>query len=82
MLVLSLLSATSALAQASRFSAEIAKMEIAERRVTLKASMGHQTLRVAPGVMLDAFKPGDKVHVTFGQDGTEPIITSLEVIKS
>lgn len=74
--------ATQALAQASRFSAEIAGIEIAEKRVTLKASMGQQTLRVAPGVALEAFKPGDKVLVTFGQDGTEPIITSIELIKT
>jgi Cu/Ag efflux protein CusF len=73
---------TPALAQASRFSAEITNIEIAEKRVTLKASMGQQTLRVAPGVALDAFKPGDKVLITFGQDGTESIITSIEVIKS
>ncbi len=80
-LVLSPLGATRALAQFSKFSAEITKIEIAERRVTLKASMGQQTLRVAPGVALDTFKPGDKALITFGQEGTEPIITSIEVIE-
>jgi len=73
--------AKQAIAQQSRFSAEITNIEIAETRVTLKASMGQQTLRVAPGVALDAFKPGDKVLVTFGQAGTEPIITSIELVK-
>jgi len=81
-LALSPVGATPALAQASRFSAEITRIEIAEKRVTLKASMGQQTLRVAPGVALDAFKPGDKVLVTFGQDGAEPVITSIELMKS
>jgi Cu/Ag efflux protein CusF len=81
-LALAPVGATPALAQASRFSAELTKIEIAEKRVTLKASMGQQTLRVAPGVALDALKPGDKVLITFGQDGTESIITSIEVIKS
>jgi hypothetical protein len=32
--------------------------------------MGQQTLRVASGVALDALKLGDKVLVTFGQEGT------------
>ena len=81
-LALSSVGAMPALAQASRFSAEIAKIDIVEKRVTLKASMGQQTMRVASGVALDAFKPGDKVLVTFGQDGTESVITSIEVVKS
>jgi Cu/Ag efflux protein CusF len=68
-------------AQASRFWAEVVKVEVVERRLTLKASMGQQTLRVAPGVALDALKAGDKVLLTFGQDGSESIITSIEVIK-
>lgn len=81
-LALSALGTAPALAQASRFSAEIVKVEIVERRVTFKASMGQQTLRVAPGVALDALKPGDKVLLTFGQDGNESIITSIEAIRS
>ena len=81
LLALLLAGVTPARAQAGKFSAEITKIEIAENRVTLKASMGHQSLRVAPGVALDAFKPGDKVLVTFGQAGTESVIASLEVIK-
>jgi hypothetical protein len=32
-------------------------------------------------VALDALKAGDKVLLTFGQDGSESIITSIEVIK-
>jgi hypothetical protein len=49
--------------------------------VTLKASMGQQTMRVASGVALDAFKPGDRVLVTFGLDGTDSVIASIEVLK-
>lgn len=71
-----------ALAQAGRFAAEITKIEMAERRVTLKASMGQQTLRVVPGVALDAVRPGDKVLLTFGVEGTESVITGIEVVKS
>ena len=78
---LSLLAVTPALAQASKFAPEITKIEVAEKRVTLKASMGQQTLRVAPAVALDALKPGDKVLLTFGQDGDEPVITSIEVVR-
>jgi Cu/Ag efflux protein CusF len=70
-----------ALAQASGYSAEIAKIDLSEKQVTLKASMGQQTVRVASGVALDALKPGDKVLVTFGQEGTEPVITKIVVIK-
>ena len=81
-LALSLLSARPALAQAGKFQVELTKIELAEKRLTLKASMGELTLRVAPGVALDAFKPGDKVLITFGQDGTEPVITSIELVKS
>lgn len=50
--------------------------------MTLKTSMGQQTMPVASGAALDAFKPGDRVLVTFGQDGTESVITSIEVVKS
>ena len=81
-LALSLVSAMPALAQASSFSVEITKIEIPEQRVTFKASMGQQTMRVASGVALDVLKLGDKVLVTFGQDGTESVISSIEVIKS
>jgi Cu/Ag efflux protein CusF len=70
-----------ALAQASGYAAEIAKIDLSEKQVTLKASMGQQTVRVASGVALDALKPGDKVLVTFGQEGTEPVITKIVVIK-
>jgi Cu/Ag efflux protein CusF len=70
-----------ALAQASGYSAEIAKIDISDKQVTLKASMGQQTLRVASGVALDALKPGDKVLVTFGQEGAEPVITKIVVVK-
>lgn len=78
MLALVSMAAAPARAQVSLFSAEIAQIDLAERRLTLKASMGQQTMRVAAGVALEAFKPGDKVLLTFGQDGTESIITGIE----
>lgn len=81
-LAVSSLGAERALAQASKFSAEIANIDVAHRRVTLKASMGQQTMRVASGVALDAFKPGDRVLVTFGLDGTESVITGIEAVES
>jgi Cu/Ag efflux protein CusF len=81
LLALAALGMAPAGAQASGYRAEITKIETDEQRVTLKASMGQQSLRVAPGVVLDAFKPGDKVLVTFGQDGAESIIIRIELIK-
>jgi Cu/Ag efflux protein CusF len=68
--------------QPGGYAAEIAKIDPADRRVTLKGSMGQLVVRVAAGVALDAFKPGDKVRVTFGQDGTEPVITRIELVTS
>ncbi len=81
LLAASALGARPAAAQASRFAAEISTIDAAEKRVTLKSSMGQLTVRVAPAVALDGYKAGDKVWVTFGQDGTEPVLTSLEIVK-
>lgn len=81
LLALSALGTTPSCAQAGGYLAEIKRLEVAERRVTLKASMGEMTVRVAPDVALDAIKPGDKVLITFGQDGGEPVITRIEPIK-
>lgn len=81
-LALSPVGATPARAQGSRFSVEITKIEVPDKRMTFKASMGQQTMRVAPGVVLDGYKPGDKVLITFGQDGTESVISSIELVKS
>lgn len=75
------LPAMPARSQASGYAAEIANIDPADRRLTLKGSMGQLTVRVAAGVALDAFKPGDKVLVTFGQDGTEPVITRIELAR-
>lgn len=81
LLFLSSAGATPTLAQSSGYAAEIAKIDLAQRRVTLKASMGQESMRVAAGVALDALKPGDKVRVRFGQQGTEAVITRIEVVK-
>ncbi len=67
--------------QAGGYRAEIAQVDLAEKRVTLKASMGQETMRVAPAVPLHTFKIGDKVVVTFGQKGDEPLITRMERVK-
>lgn len=68
-------------AQPAGFSAEIAKVDSLARRVTLKASMGQQALRVAAGVPLEALKPGDKVRVGFGQDAGESVITRIDILR-
>jgi Cu/Ag efflux protein CusF len=82
LLLLSWRAAAPAHAQgASRYAAEIARVDVAERRITLKASMGQHTMRVAAGVALDTLKPGDKVLLTFGLEGTESVITEIEVAK-
>jgi Cu/Ag efflux protein CusF len=65
--------------RAGGYAAEITNIELAEKRLTLKGSMGQLTVRVAPGVALHTFKSGDKVQVTFGQVGTEPAITRMEL---
>ena len=80
-LALSSLGAARAAPKASRYAAEISRVEIAERQLTLKASMGQQTMRVARRVRLDAIRAGDKVLLTFGQEGTESVITGIEVVK-
>ncbi len=67
--------------QAGGYRAEIAKVDLTEKRVTLKASMGQETMRVAPAVPLQNFKVGDQVVVTFGQKGGEPLITRMERVK-
>jgi Cu/Ag efflux protein CusF len=64
---------------AGGYAAEIANIDIADKRMTLKASMGQMTVRVAPAVALQSFKPGDKVLITFGQEGAEPIVTRMEL---
>lgn len=70
--------ATPPAGQAGGYAAEIAKIEMGEKRVTLKASMGQQTMRVAPSVALESLKLGDKVLITFGQAGAETIITRID----
>jgi Cu/Ag efflux protein CusF len=80
-LVLSPLGSQQALAQGSGYAAEIAKIDLPNKQLTLKASMGQQTMRVASSVRLDAFQPGDKVLITFGQEGTESVITKIVVVK-
>jgi Cu/Ag efflux protein CusF len=76
------LTSTALHAQASsapqgRLYAEIVKIDVDKKTVTLKAVMGHKTLRVARADMLDGFKEGDQVLFEVGQDGTEVIITIL-----
>ncbi len=67
----------SAYAQRQSFYAEIVKIDRSTNKVTLKAVMGHKTLRVAKPELLDGFKEGDQVIFEIGQDGTEPIVTAL-----
>jgi Cu/Ag efflux protein CusF len=63
------------------FYAEIVKIDRATNKVTLKAVMGHKTLRVAKPDMLEGFKEGDQVIFETGQDGTEVIVTVLTIAK-
>lgn len=78
MVSLSAVAPLSSRAQAAGYRAEVVRIDPADRQLTLKASMGQLTVRVVPGVALDEFKPGDRVLVTFGQDGTETVITHIE----
>jgi Cu/Ag efflux protein CusF len=63
------------------FYAEIVKIDRATNKVTLKAVMGHKTLRVARPDILDGFKEGDQVIFETGQDGVEVIVTVLTSAK-
>jgi Cu/Ag efflux protein CusF len=63
------------------FYAEIVKIDRASNKVTLKAVMGHKTLRVARPDILEGFKEGDQVIFETGQDGTEVIVTVLKSAK-
>jgi Cu/Ag efflux protein CusF len=63
------------------FYAEIVKIDRGANKVTLKAVMGHKTLRVAKPDMLEGFKEGDQVIFETGQDGTEVIVTVLTIAK-
>ncbi len=63
---------------AGGYRAEIVRIDVSGRRLTLKASMGQQTLRVAPGVAIDAIEPGDKVLLGFGTVGSESVVTRIE----
>ncbi len=80
-LALSSLLPSSAFAQRQSFYAEIVKIDRNTQKVTLKAVMGHKTLRVAKPELLDGFKEGDQVIFEIGQDGTEPIVTVLTSAK-
>jgi Cu/Ag efflux protein CusF len=80
-LPLSVLIPESAFAQRQSFYAEIVKIDRNTNKVTLKAVMGHKTLRVAKPELLDGFKEGDQVIFEIGQDGTEPIVTVLTSAK-
>jgi Cu/Ag efflux protein CusF len=63
------------------FYAEIVKIDRATNKITLKAVMGHKTLRVARPEILDGFKEGDQVIFETGQDGVEVIVTVLTSAK-
>jgi Cu/Ag efflux protein CusF len=64
-----------------RLYAEIVQINVDKKTVTLKAVMGHKTLRVARAEMLEGFKEGDQVLFEVGQDGTEVIITILSLAR-
>ena len=68
-------------AQAQVFYAEVVKIDHEQKRVTLKAVMGHKTLRVQRPELLEGLKVGDQVLFETGQDGAEVIITVLTITK-
>ncbi len=70
-----------AIAQAGAYAVEIVKVDPTRKQLTFKASMGQQTMRVAPGVVLDGLKPGDKVLITFGQERKESVIARIERVE-
>ncbi len=68
-------------AQSQVFYAEVVKIDHEQKRVTLKAVMGHKSLRVQRPELLEGLKVGDQVLFETGQDGPEVIITVLTITK-
>jgi Cu/Ag efflux protein CusF len=77
----SLVPSTSYSQSRQSFYAEIVKIDRATNKITLKAVMGHKTLRVARPEILEGFKEGDQVIFETGQDGVEVIVTVLTSAK-
>jgi Cu/Ag efflux protein CusF len=80
-LAASLVSTNSHAQSRQSFYAEIVKIDRATNKITLKAVMGHKTLRVARPEILEGFKEGDQVIFETGQDGVEVIVTVLTSAK-
>ncbi len=60
---------------------QVVKLDTASKRLTIRAIMGFQELRARKGELLENVKVGDQVRLQVGPDGTEKVITALEVIR-
>ena len=70
------------LAQAAEsHNGKVVKVDTAENRITIAAVMGHKSLRVLKPELLSQVKVGDQIKFTMGQDGTEAVVTGIEVNK-
>jgi hypothetical protein len=60
---------------------QVVKLDTASKKLTIRAIMGFQELRARKGELLENVKVGDQVRLQVGPDGTEKVITALEVIR-
>ena len=81
-LAIFLLMQPSAHAQTQKLSAQVMKIDLVAKTVTLKAIMGHKTIRVVPPSLLDGIKVGDIVLITAGQDGSESVVIAMTLVKN
>jgi Cu/Ag efflux protein CusF len=68
-------------AQAAKIGGQVVALDREKNTVTLKAVMGHRTLRVLRPALLDGLKVGDEILLAVGQDGKEIVVTEIEVLK-
>lgn len=66
---------------AESHNGRVVKIDAAEGKITIAAVMGHKALRVLKPELLTQVKVGDQIKFTMGQDGTEAVVTGIEVNK-
>jgi Cu/Ag efflux protein CusF len=66
---------------AAKYNGKIERIDAEKGILTVKAVMGHKDLRLATPALLEKLKVGDQVRLTLGPNGTETVVTSVEVIR-
>lgn len=68
-------------AAAESLNGRVVSIDVAAKKITIAAVMGHKALRVLNPQLLEVVKVGDQIKFTTGQDGTEVVVTTIEVSK-